>query len=163
MTCQRCSREASVHLSETVDGHRRELHLCGPCARKAGLTPPDPPPNAALEAIVDHLIVQHVGELVGELARTSCPLCGLKFMDFRTGGRLGCPNDYEAFTPGLLPLLRAAHGASRHVGKIPRKRTPPSHSPRLRLRARLREAIAREDYELAATIRDQLRQEDADQ
>lgn len=163
MTCQRCSREASVHLSETVDGQRRELHLCGPCARKAGLTPPDPPPNAALEAIVDHLIVQHVGELVGELARTSCPLCGLKFMDFRTGGRLGCPNDYEAFAKGLLPLLQAAHGATRHVGKAPRKRTPPSRSTRLRLRARLREAIAREEYELAATIRDQLRLEDADQ
>ncbi|RUL85906.1 UvrB/UvrC motif-containing protein [Tautonia sociabilis] len=162
MMCQLCSREASVHLSETVDGTRRELHLCGPCARKAGLTPPDPPPNAALEAVVDHLIVQHVGELVGELARASCPLCGLKFMDFRTGGRLGCPNDYEAFSQGLSPLLRTAHGATRHVGKAPRKRTPPGRSPRLRLRARLREAIAREDYELAATLRDQLRQEDAD-
>jgi protein arginine kinase activator len=162
MTCQRCSREASVHLSETVDGKRQELHLCGPCARKAGLSPPDPPPNAALEAIVDHLIVQHVGELVGELARASCPLCGQTFMEFRTGGRLGCPNDYEAFSRGLLPLLRSAHGASRHVGKSPRRRTPPGKSPGLRLRARLREAIAREDYELAATLRDQLRQEDAD-
>lgn len=162
MTCQRCSREASVHLSETVDGHRRDLHLCGPCARKAGLTPPDPPPNAALEAIVDHLIVQHVGELVGELARTACPLCGLQFMEFRTGGRFGCPNDYDAFVHGLLPVLRNAHGATRHVGKSPRHRPTAGKSSRLQLRARLREAIAREDYELAATIRDQLRQEDAD-
>jgi len=162
MRCQRCSREASVHLAETVDGRRRELHLCGPCAREAGLSPPEPPPNQALEAIVDHLIVQHVGELVGELARASCPLCGLRFMDFRTGGRLGCPNDYEAFGLGLAPLLHKTHGASRHVGKAPRHRTAGDRAPRLHLRARLREAVAREDYELAAELRDRLRQEDAD-
>ncbi|MHC5537908.1 UvrB/UvrC motif-containing protein, partial [Singulisphaera rosea] len=33
---------------------------------------------------------------------------------------------------------------------------------RLRLRAQLRDAIARADYELAARIRDQLRLKDAD-
>ena len=133
-----------------------------PLHREAGLGPPEPPPNQALEAIVDHLIVQHVGELVGELARTSCPLCGLRFMDFRAGGRLGCPNDYRAFGRGLGPLLRKAQGASRHVGKAPRRRAEDAPAPRLRLRASLRDAVAREDYELAATIRDQLRQEDAD-
>ncbi len=161
MRCQRCSKEASVHLIETVDGHRRERHYCASCARKAGLSPPDPPPNQALEAIVDGLIVAHVGELVGELAEAACPVCGLKFMEFRTGGRLGCPNDYQAFGRGLVPLLRRAHGATRHVGKTPKHR--PQRPSLLRLRAQLRDAVDCEDYELAARLRDQLRQKDADQ
>ena len=163
MRCQRCKREASVHLAEAVDGHRRELHLCGPCARKAGLSSPEPPPNQAMEAIVDHLIQRHVGELMGELARASCPLCGLRFMEFRTGGLLGCPNDYDAFGHGIGPLLRRTQAAGRHVGKMPRRRpTASAGSGRLRLRAELREAVAREHYEQAATLRDRLRQEDAD-
>ena len=158
MTCQRCQDDASVHLVETVDGRRKETHLCAPCARKAGLHPPAGPPPNLLDDVLQGLILAHVGELVGELARKVCPHCGLKFMEFRADGRLGCPNDYGIFRAGLLPLLRRAHGATRHVGKAPRRR--PADLDRLRLRAELREAVAREDYESAARLRDRLRQED---
>lgn len=159
MTCQKCREEATVHLTESVDGELREVHLCGSCARDAGLSAPKTPPDLALEAVVQNLIVAHVGELVGELAQRSCPICGLKFMEFRTGGRLGCPHDYQVFERGLIPLIRRAHGASRHVGKIPRRRPNPSVRT-LELRAKLREAVAREDYEQAACLRDQIRQKD---
>ena len=160
MTCQKCRDRASVHLTESVDGQLREVHLCGPCARKAGvpLPQPGPPPDLGLDAVVQTMILAHVGMLVGELAERACPDCGLKFMEFRIGGRLGCPNDFEVFGGGLLPLLRRAHGATRHVGKVPRH--PPDAASRLRLRARLRDAVAREDYEQAAHLRDQLRPKD---
>jgi protein arginine kinase activator len=161
MMCQRCQEQASVHLSETVDGRRRELHLCGPCARKAGVVLPEAPPDLALDKVVQGLIVAHVGELVGELAQLTCPDCGLKFMEFRARGRLGCPNDYGVFASGLLPLVQRAHGATRHVGKVARRR--PAGGNKLRLRTELRAAIAREDYEQAARIRDQLRLKDGDE
>jgi len=161
MMCQRCQEEASVHLTETVDGRRRELHLCAPCARKAGLELPETPPELALDSVVQGLIVAHVGELVGELADLTCPDCGLKFMEFRARGRLGCPNDYGVFARGLLPLVQRTHGATRHVGKVARRR--PAANLRLRLRTQLREAIAREDYEQAARLRDQLRLKDVDE
>jgi protein arginine kinase activator len=160
MTCQRCRDKASVHLTEEVDGRRSDLHLCAACARKAGVVLPESPPSLALDAVVQDLIVAHVGELVGELANLTCPDCGMKFMEFRSQGRLGCPNDYRVFARGLLPLVHRAHGATRHVGKVARPR--PDATERLRLRTRLREAIAREDYELAARLRDQLRLKDAD-
>ena len=161
MTCQRCHDEASVHLTETVDGRRRELHLCKPCAREAGMTLPDSPPALALDAVVQDLIVTHVGELVGELAGLTCPDCGLGFMEFRASGRLGCPRDYETFARGLSPILARGQGATRHVGKAPAR--PPGAVDRLRLRAQLREAIAREDYEAAAVLRDRIRQKDRDE
>jgi protein arginine kinase activator len=106
--------------------------------------------------------VAHVGELVGELAELTCPDCGVRFMEFRTGGRLGCPTDYQAFARGLLPLILRSHGATRHVGKVPGRRAPASDRARLRLRSEFRAAIAREDYEQAARLRDQLRSKDAD-
>src|SRR5579864_9006355 len=100
MTCQRCREEASIHLTETIDGRRRELHLCVPCARKAGVVLPEKPPKLALDQVVQTLIIANVGELVGTLAELTCPCCGQKFMEFRAEGRLGCPNDYEAFQCG---------------------------------------------------------------
>lgn len=163
MTCQRCQDEASVHLTETVDGRRRELHLCASCAKAAGLLPAEPSVPLPLDSYLNSLILSHVGELVGELAGLTCPDCGLKFMEYRKRGRLGCPTDYATFARGLLPLLHRAHGATRHVGKVARRR--PAAADRLRLRTRLREAVAREDYEEAARLRDQiqLRLEDADE
>jgi protein arginine kinase activator len=157
MTCQRCHEEAAVHLTETVDGRRRELHLCVPCARKAGLSLPESPPKLGLDQVVQGLIVAHVGELVGELAELTCPDCGVRFMEYRTLGRLGCPTDYQVFAKGLLPLLGRSQGATRHVGKAPRSPTLPSDRARLRLRSDFRAAIALEDYEAAATLRDTLR------
>jgi len=158
MMCQRCQNEASVHLTEPHKGKQRELHLCQACAQKAGLTVPEEPPNLSLDAVVQSLIVANVGELVGELALAVCPDCGIKFMEFRAGGRLGCPQDYQVFSAGLVPLLERFHGASRHVGKVARRRS--SAGLRLRLRTQLRSAIAREDYEEAARLRDQLRLKD---
>lgn len=158
MTCQRCKAEATVHLTESVDGRVREIHLCGACARKTGLPLPAQAPDLALDSVVQGLIIAHVGELVGDLARKICPLCGIKFMEFRIGGRLGCPNDYQAFAAGLLPLLkRSQNGVTRHVGKTPKRPPSTSTDNHLKLRARLRDAVAREDYEEAARLRDTLR------
>src|SRR5262249_5304827 len=62
MMCQRCHNEATVHLTEPAGGEQRELHLCRACAKKAGLSLPESPPNLALDAVVASLIVANVGE-----------------------------------------------------------------------------------------------------
>ena len=162
MTCERCSEAATVHLTDSVDGRRTETHLCLACARAAGVVLPERPPRLGLDQVVQKLIVAHVGELVGELAELACPDCGVRFMEFRTSGRLGCPTDYQVFRKGLLPLLARSQPATRHVGKAPRRAAVPADRGRLQLRSRFRAAIAREDYEQAATLRDQLRLKDAD-
>ena len=66
--------------------------------------------------------------------------------------------DYRVFSAGVLPLLQRFHGATRHVGKVARRHE--GSAQRLRLRTQLREAIAREDYEEAARLRDRLRLKD---
>jgi len=155
MMCQRCKNEATIHLTESAKGQRREVHLCRSCARKAGLALPESPPVLDLDSVVQSLIVANVGELVGELAEMSCPDCGIKFMEFRAGARLGCPQDYWVFSKGLMPLLQRYHGTTRHIGKTARRHE--GTMDRLRLRTLLRAAIAHEEYEEAARLRDLLR------
>ena len=98
-------------------------------------------------------------ELVGELAKLACPYCGIKYMEFRAKGRLGCPMDYEAFHKGIVPMLHSIHGSTEHKGKCPRRGSSAA-SPQaelIRLRRELGSAIEREDYEEAARLRDRMR------
>src|SRR5262249_22946400 len=82
-----------------------------------------------LPAILQSLIGQHLGARTDELARLACPACGIKYMEFRAQGRLGCPHDYQAFRVGLEPLLRRVHRARRDVGAAPRRgRAPPGRA-----------------------------------
>ena len=120
MMCQRCHNEATVHLTEPVKAvSSASFTSAGPVPARPVWSLPESPPNLALDAVVQSLIVANVGELVGELAELVCPDCGIKFMEFRAGGRLGCPQDYS----GLLRracrhCLQRFHGATRHVGKV---------------------------------------------
>ena len=101
----------------------------------------------------------NVGELVGELAELACPDCGIKFMEFRAGGRLGCPHDYGVFA--TRTAAACCSGTTARPGTSARwPGGAQAPSERLRLRTRLREAIAREDYEEAARLRDLLRLKD---
>ena len=148
MNCQRCSRPATLHVVQTAAGGKREVRLCDACAKAADLLPPHAGPGGTelnLSALV--------GLLMGlpAAAGLACPGCGLTFGAFRADGRLGCPAEYDAFRPVLLPLLERVHRRTEHAGKRPRA------AGRRRLRLQLAEAVAAERYEDAARIRDTLR------
>jgi protein arginine kinase activator len=89
-----------------------------------------------------------------------CPSCGIKFVEFRNTGRLGCPHDYEEFREELAPLLENIHGETRHCGKTPRRlpQNKQTQSELIQLRNRLKQAVNKEDYEEAARLRDRIRQ-----
>ena len=160
MKCQSCPNPATVHLTDIVDGHKKELHLCQACAEQKQFLKQH---ELNLPAILQTLISQHIGQPTDELARLTCPVCGIKYMEFRAEGRLGCPHDYQAFRVGLEPLLRRIHRAGQHVGKTPRHRrgSPALQAELMELRGRLRLAIDTEAYEQAANLRDLIRQKEA--
>ena len=93
------------------------------------------------------------------LNQRECPICGIKFVEFRNSGRLGCPHDYQEFRGELLPLLENIHGETRHCGKAPRRmpRNQQTQSELMQLRNQLKQAVQRENYEEAARIRDRIR------
>jgi protein arginine kinase activator len=159
MKCQCCSNPATYHFTDIVGGKKKEVHLCEQCAEQQNLIKQQ---ELNLPAILQTLIGQHVGQLTDELARLTCPACGIKYMEFRAAGRLGCPHDYEVFRLGLTPMLEKIHRATRHVGKVPRRRpSAAAQAELLELRQQLRAAVDAEAYERAAQLRDLLRQKEA--
>jgi protein arginine kinase activator len=158
--CQFCANPATVHLTDIVNGHKKETHLCQACAEKKQLLNQS---ELNLSAILQTVIGPHVGQLTDDLARLTCPECGIKYMEFKAEGRLGCAHDYEVFRTALEPLLQRIHRSMRHTGKRPRhpRRHAASHQSIVALRQRLRQAVEAERYEEAAQLRDLLRQKEA--
>ena len=160
MKCQSCGSVATVHLTNIVNGKKQEVHLCQECSEKQQLIKNQ---ELNLSLILQTVLGQQVGQPTEELSRLTCPACGIKYMEFKAGGRLGCPQDYKVFQSALEPLLERIHRARRHVGKIPPHATANEARQRelMDLRLKLRQAVEQEAYEEAARLRDQIRAKEA--
>ena len=159
MTCQECGQPATVHLTKIVNGKKRVDHFCSSCAEKQEMMKQQ---QLNLNAIVQSMIGQHVGGKVDELARLTCPSCGIKYMEFKAAGRCGCPNDYDVFREPLLPLLERIHRGNKHVGKVPPHALKHAavQTELRELCRQLRTAVEQEAYEEAARLRDRIRQKE---
>lgn len=155
--CSRCSKPATLHITELKDGDVHALHLCEACAQdylsnvEVGHGGQEP------EDVFQHHIEGSVEEL-DDVDQSVCPSCNITFKEFRSQGRLGCPQCYLAFENELLPLLENIHGHTQHTGKFP-KRAPEASRRQyelIKLRNRLRTAVESESYEEAAQIRDEI-------
>ncbi|MBR5769253.1 MAG: UvrB/UvrC motif-containing protein, partial [Clostridia bacterium] len=78
-----------------------------------------------------------------------CPVCGSTLADITRNGRLGCGECYSVFGGMPLPKPKAAPDEAE-----PPKNEAPS---REELEAQMKEAVAAENFEEAARIRDILR------
>ena len=172
MLCDHCKKnQASVHSVTIVNGVKQEHYLCAECAKGVQFTAP------SLMDVLTGFYSQP------ELMHKPDCSCGSGMRAFQQTGLLGCPDCYTAYRSQLLPVIkRAQSGRLRHVGRRPSEHTadigskPASAEPAEqaavpqseaeRLRSELQKAIAQEEYERAAELRDRIRaierKEDAD-
>ena len=144
MKCEIChENESSVVLKQVVDGSVREVAICPVCAAANSLgldlgKTPFPEPARADEATEPSV----------------CPACGVSVSDLRRRSRLGCEHCYVAFNRQLVSLLTDMQPATQHAGRIPAvaKMGVERHA----LAARLSKAIAMQEFETAATMRDRI-------
>ena len=154
MLCESCNeKEATIHLTQVIDGDVKKVHLCEECAAKSGFDVNSP------VSITDILL--GMGSKTApspEEPDRSCPRCHMRRVDFKKTGRLGCPVCYDTFAGELVPLMKAMHRSEQHTGKIPmREGSKVILSAELkRLQESLARAIASENYEEAARLRDQI-------
>lgn len=158
-TCDNCGGdEAVVHLTQIVNNEMTTFHLCETCAAEKGL---EPTPESVNFPLTDFLAQMGEEEPGGqERPSEACSFCGLTFDDFRETGRLGCPQCYSTFEPHLRGLLRRIHGGTKHVGKVYLPPDPSASEMEKRveaLRRKLERAVAAEDFERAAELRDEIR------
>jgi protein arginine kinase activator len=158
MICDICKEgDVVVELTQVEGAEVRHLHLCERCAAERGV---ETTLAAAKPQIGEFLQAVHQQVNIGAEDEGKCSFCGGTLRDFRSTGRLGCAHCYDSFERSIRELLRRVHGNSRHVG---RRYEPPTETEMERagtvaeLRERLRRAIETEQFEQAATLRDQLK------
>lgn len=155
MQCDICGKkQATVFLTQVINGKTKKLRLCVACAASSGLE--------IDESVADILLgagLEKPASAPDGASDRACPQCRMRYSDFKKTSRLGCPACYEAFENALNPLIESMQRGAQHKGKSPA--TEPElgldFGQRAGLKKALEEAVRREKYEEAAKIRDQLR------
>lgn len=155
MFCDVCkSKEATVFLTQIVEGKMQKVNLCEGCSKEKGVN--DPTGFALADLLLGLGAAQ---EIEKNPAGVRCPVCGFSQADFKKTGRLGCSACYDAFAEGLSGMLKNMHRGSVHTGKVPAKlAVSRRRNQQLAvLQASLEKAVKEEHFEEAATLRDQIR------
>lgn len=172
LKCQICGAPATVHLTQIINGKMRKIHLCEKCAAKHNAT--ELPLIKFAEMITKKLFGEKLGKEILEGTAKAfsekdlklgklCPKCGMSESELEKHERFGCPQCYETFAESLnalLPKIQHANAAPEGSAPAPvasakKRKAAPEVSVEA-LEQALREAVAKEDYKLAATLRDQI-------
>lgn len=174
MKCDVCENEATVFLTQIINGQMTTVNLCETCSKAKGVTEETGFGLAEAFLSPSHRTESDSMEIV-------CDACGFTASQLKKIGRMGCPECYTAFRDGLDGLLRNMHKGTRHVGKrpshiteiapqmLPRQRVtavkeapppaPPAPPPPVdiaKLRAELDLAVREERYEDAARLKSEI-------
>jgi len=155
MLCDVCKcNDATVFLTEIANGKMQKVNLCGACSQEKGVEDPKS------FALADLLLGLGAAEEIEKGAPSQkCPVCGFTQADFKKTGRLGCSVCYVTFAEGLGSLLKAMHKGTEHVGKLPQRASREIElGDRMKaLTSDLEKAVKEENYETAASLRDQIK------
>ncbi|KPL11318.1 hypothetical protein AMJ85_03875 [candidate division BRC1 bacterium SM23_51] len=163
--CQKCDRPATHKFTRIVGGEAADFYFCqehaaefSPLQQKSGLN------QMNLTQLLAGLLKSEQGQKTDSDEATAadlrCQTCGLSFRQYRQTMLLGCSDCYSTFDKHLRHDLRRYHGTVRHCGKQPVAKVGKvsDHRQLEALKKRLALAIQDEDFELAAQLRDQIRE-----
>jgi protein arginine kinase activator len=168
MKCQKCgANNANTHIKSVVNGEFKEYDLCSECAKKMGYT------NMFSDMQNDFSSL--LGSFFGNVlpARTQaarCDFCGSTYAEIAKSGHVGCARCYEIFGEQLLPSIRRMHGNTTHCGKNSGKQSSakalkPEEETKeqkiARLKSELDKAVAEQNFEQAAELRDKIKEMEA--
>jgi len=164
MICQECGqRQATLHFTKIVNGEKTEFHICEVCAKEKG----DAIPGASNTFSIHNLLSGLLNfDSPGFSQKASakplrCNSCGLTYSQFTRSGRFGCSSCYKEFEDRIEPIFKRVHsGNVSHYGKIPRRSGSVIQMKREleHLKKKLQASITNEEFELAAKLRDEIRQ-----
>lgn len=165
MLCQHCKKhEATTHIKTMINGEYTEHMLCPECAHKLGYDNMFSDFSADFGGLLSGFFSNALPAISGA---AHCDFCGSTLNDIKRTGKVGCADCYDTFFSELLPTIRSIHGNTEHKGKQPgaieytvneEKSESPSGSKIESLRAELKQAIADENFERAAQLRDEIKE-----
>lgn len=164
MLCDICKKnEAVLHIQEVSSEGKKVINLCNECAEKHSQA------DAVFkisgfnffDVIED---IKKLSEKVGKSKKDSslrCAKCGWSFQNIdENNGLLGCDKCYETFNNVVDSAVKYIHRSRIHTGKRPHNSKTDIPELRLekvrKLEMELQSAVAAEEYERAAVIRDEI-------
>lgn len=159
MLCSHCKQEPAVFFySQSIDGTENSVALCEKCAQKAGISAG----TAAFSPFLSSFFGNPKNSVtVPRASAKKCSLCASTFEDILSMGKVGCPKCYDTFREELKSTIRSIHGSAKHVGLKPSEtQTAPVFEAKdelSTLQTALEQAIRTENYEEAASLRDEIR------
>lgn len=165
MLCDMCKKnEANVHITKIVNGIKQDVNLCEKCAMENGELSFVP----QIDFVSPFSFQNILSGIMNYMNNTSstqdnfdvtCKNCGTSYREFKKTGLVGCSECYNNFSNILQPIIKRVQANLEHTGKIP-DRTGKNIIERrnlLKLKEDLQKAIALEEYEKAAEIRDKIK------
>lgn len=167
MLCERCGKkQATVYYTEVVNSEHKNIRLCGDCFRKMQPGGLGFLPQMNLHQFLGGFwnsisgLQKPVSTTAGADSMSPCPTCGTPESYFIQKGLFGCNDCYRHFEDRLEPLVRRIHGSCAHTGKIPERTGDRARLVRQveELKAALKQAVAQEEFEKAAELRDSIKE-----
>lgn len=154
--CEQChSSPATVHITQISNKVTTVFHLCEMCARSKGIMVEVRQKELATEAGLENQHQAQLAPLADHAMDRECGHCHTKLSEFKATGRLGCSACYKEFEKDIGPVRAKAHRGKRYAA---RGAELMSGADLEKLRHELTDAIAREEFELAALLRDTIRE-----
>tara|TARA_B100000282_G_C31707269_1_gene479316 strand:- start:987 stop:1505 length:519 start_codon:yes stop_codon:yes gene_type:complete len=160
MKCEFCKKEnATIHLTQLVNGEMKKLNLCQSCAKEHGIDLNSP---ISITDVLMGIEKQKKRNPVTNLEKQyelTCKRCNLSRTEFSKKARLGCPECYKTFKVELKSITQAMHHSMEHVGKVPSKQEEDIKiSAKIKLlKKEIDKSVKNEDYESAAKFRDEIK------
>lgn len=179
MLCERCRiREANIQYTEVINGVKAEHNFCAQCAREldfgqySAIFDGEFPLGKLLSGLLG---AEMTTQRQDKRQQVVCPSCKTSYEEFVKNSCFGCADCYSVFDVLIGENIKQLQGSDSHKGKRPvYQKEPtwgdgngnleengyhPSADEEIRsLDLRLREALRREEYEIAAQCRDKIRE-----
>ncbi len=162
MNCEKCKNKKATLFFADESGRRHAL--CAACGQALGRAIGGSPEEKALPYLPSPTLTHLNREsrlteiLIPPDAHAVCRGCGVSLEDVAKTGEMGCPECYECFGNLLFPALPTK--SSLYSARMPSARRKRLERERklTELRVELRRAVDSECFELAATLRDKIKE-----
>lgn len=154
MLCQKCqSNQATVKIVKNINGNITEEYLCKSCANGEDINFKDFYNENLFENFFNVFSPTISSSLI-------CDRCKTSYNEFKKTGKFGCSECFFKFQGYLDSTLKNIHGSSTHTGKYPKRCGEHLKLKKEKndLKILLSEAIAKENYEEAAKLRDRIKE-----